>query len=138
LYVVMVAAVTTYLAWVVYKAMEPPSAAVLTAVEQKPNSSAPRVRLSDGRFLAYNEAGVPKDKARYKVVLVHGFGRSRHDIPPASKVCCPWILMMFRSFDQALFKTIKSLSYDRSGSGLVSWGLGFRKTSLLCRILCRS
>ena len=37
----------------------------------------PRIRLSDGRYLAYREMGVPKDKAVYKVIIVHGFGSSK-------------------------------------------------------------
>lgn len=36
-----------------------------------------KVRLSDGRWLAYRESGVPKNKSNYKVVIVHGFGSSK-------------------------------------------------------------
>lgn len=37
----------------------------------------PRIRLRDGRHLAYLERGVPKDKAKYKIIIVHGFGSSK-------------------------------------------------------------
>ena len=37
----------------------------------------PRIRLSDGRYLAYRERGVPKDKAKHKIIIVHGFGSSK-------------------------------------------------------------
>ncbi|XP_073158273.1 uncharacterized protein [Henckelia pumila] len=37
----------------------------------------PRVRLSDGRFLAYRERGVPKYKSTFKIVVIHGFGSSK-------------------------------------------------------------
>jgi hypothetical protein len=37
----------------------------------------PRIRLRDGRHLAYVERGVPKDKATYKIIIVHGFGSSK-------------------------------------------------------------
>ncbi|KAL0417599.1 UNVERIFIED_CONTAM: hypothetical protein Sradi_1173400 [Sesamum radiatum] len=36
-----------------------------------------RIRLSDGRFLAYTERGVPKNKSNYRVIAVHGFGSSK-------------------------------------------------------------
>ncbi|CAK9145415.1 unnamed protein product [Ilex paraguariensis] len=37
----------------------------------------PRIRLSDGRYLAYAERGAPKDKSNYRVIIVHGFGSSK-------------------------------------------------------------
>lgn len=37
----------------------------------------PRIRLSDGRFLAYEERGVPKSKSSYRIIIVHGFGSSK-------------------------------------------------------------
>lgn len=43
--------------------------------DSSPSSN--RVKLRDGRFLAYRERGVPKDKAKYKIILVHGFGSSK-------------------------------------------------------------
>ncbi|KAF1885267.1 hypothetical protein Lal_00029156 [Lupinus albus] len=36
-----------------------------------------RIRLNDGRYLAYREWGVPKDKAKHKIIIVHGFGSSK-------------------------------------------------------------
>ncbi len=48
--------------------------------------TAPRVRMRDGRFLAYKERGVPRETAQYHVISVHGYGRSRHDIFRASEV----------------------------------------------------
>lgn len=36
-----------------------------------------RIRLSDGRHLAYTERGVPKDTAKHKIIIVHGFGSSK-------------------------------------------------------------
>lgn len=37
----------------------------------------PRVRLSDGRYLAYRELGVPKEESNYRIIMVHGFGSSK-------------------------------------------------------------
>ncbi|KAL6511033.1 hypothetical protein OROGR_022157 [Orobanche gracilis] len=36
-----------------------------------------RIRISDGRFLAYTERGVPKNKSDYRVIVAHGFGSSK-------------------------------------------------------------
>ena len=45
-----------------------------------------RVKLRDGRFLAYKERGVPKNEAKYKIILIHGFGSSKEMNFSASKV----------------------------------------------------
>jgi hypothetical protein len=46
------------------------------AAEHSPVTSS-RIRLKDGRYLAYRERGVPKEKAKYKIILVHGLGSSK-------------------------------------------------------------
>ena len=51
-----------------------------------PPVTAPRVRLRDGRYLAYAESGVSRDRARFKVVYSHGFSGGRMDSPRASQV----------------------------------------------------
>nr|XP_028948885.1 uncharacterized protein LOC103433287 [Malus domestica] len=38
-----------------------------------------RIKLRDGRHLAYKEHGVPKDNAQHKIVYVHGIDNCRHD-----------------------------------------------------------
>ena len=37
----------------------------------------PRIRLRDRRQLAYVERGFPKDKEKYKINIVHGFGSTK-------------------------------------------------------------
>jgi len=59
-----------------YQATRPPPPAILGAPGGLPITS-PRVRLKDGRHLAYMEAGVRKENARYKVIFVHGFGSTK-------------------------------------------------------------
>lgn len=49
-------------------------------------SGSQRIRLSDGRFLAYTERGVPKNKSNYTVIVVHGFGSSKEMNFMASQV----------------------------------------------------
>jgi hypothetical protein len=44
--------------------------------EHSPVTSS-RIRLRDGRHLAYRERGVPKEKAKHKIILVHGLGSSK-------------------------------------------------------------
>ncbi|XP_047308309.1 uncharacterized protein LOC124911829 [Impatiens glandulifera] len=44
---------------------------------EDPTSSTLRVKLSDGRYLAYKEKGVSKHESNYKVIIVHGFGSSK-------------------------------------------------------------
>jgi len=46
----------------------------------------PRIRLRDGRHLAYIERGVPKDKAKFKIIIVHGFGSTKRMPFPAPQV----------------------------------------------------
>ncbi|KVH90346.1 uncharacterized protein LOC112520830 [Cynara cardunculus var. scolymus] len=41
----------------------------------------PRIKLRDGRHLSYVEAGVPKDKAKFKVIFVHGFDCNKYFNP---------------------------------------------------------
>lgn len=54
--------------------------------EGGPPVTATRIRLRDGRFLAYSETGVARENAAYKIVFAHGFMGSRLDAPRASPV----------------------------------------------------
>ncbi|XP_049407018.1 uncharacterized protein LOC125870598 isoform X1 [Solanum stenotomum] len=63
----------------IYRAIMPP----LPKICGSPNGpliTAPRVNLSDGRYLAYKENGVPRDQAKHKFVFIHGFDCVRHDV----------------------------------------------------------
>ncbi|KAL9272248.1 hypothetical protein AKJ16_DCAP22447 [Drosera capensis] len=64
----------------------------------------PRIKLSDGRYLAYRETGVPKCDAVYKIIIAHGFGSSKD--------------MSFLA-PQELIEELKvyMLLYDRAGYG---------------------
>jgi len=39
--------------------------------------SSPRIRLKDGRWLAYRERGAPMDKSLHRIILVHGINSSK-------------------------------------------------------------
>jgi hypothetical protein len=77
------------------------------AVLQPP---APRVRLSDGRHLAYEESGVPREQARYRVVFSHGFTGSRLDSLRASPVSP--VFFFFRSSICSLIDVRGSAAMD--------------------------
>lgn len=66
-----------FLAWA-RQAFWPPPPRICGSLGGPP-VTAPRVKLRDGRYLAYKEHGVPKETAKYKIVLVHGYTGSRHD-----------------------------------------------------------
>lgn len=56
---------------------EPPK---LCGSKDGPIITASRIKLRDGRFLAYEERGINKDLAKYKIIFCHGFGGSRKDM----------------------------------------------------------
>lgn len=72
------------IAWA-YRAIQP-SPPKICGSPNGPPVTAPRIKLRDGRHLAYKEHGVPKDKANHKIVFVHGFDSCRHDAFPLSSV----------------------------------------------------
>lgn len=57
----------------VYHTIKPPAPKICGSPGGPPVTS-PRIKLSDGRHLAYKELGVPKEEAKYKIIAIHGFG----------------------------------------------------------------
>lgn len=70
--------------WLCRAAVQPPPR--VCGTPGGPPVTARQVRLSDGRHLAYEESGVPRDTARCRVVFSHGFTGSRLDSLRASQV----------------------------------------------------
>ncbi|KAL8257806.1 hypothetical protein R6Q59_029847 [Mikania micrantha] len=66
-----------FLAWAYRNTCPPPPK--LCGSAGGPPVTGDRVTLSDGRHLAYNEYGVSKHIAKYKIIFVHGFGSCRYD-----------------------------------------------------------
>lgn len=58
-----------------YQAVKPPAATNECGVP----ITAPRIKLRDGRHIAYKEHGVPKHLAKHFIVYIHGFSSCRHD-----------------------------------------------------------
>lgn len=68
-----------------YRALKPAPPKICGSPDGPPVTS-PRIKLSDGRHLAYREAGVPREEAKYKIVVIHGFDSSKDMNLPASEV----------------------------------------------------
>ncbi|KAK4780149.1 hypothetical protein SAY87_016255 [Trapa incisa] len=60
-----------------------------------------RVKLSDGRYLAYAERGVPLHKSKYRIIIVHGFGSSKEMNFPVSQELIEELGIYFLLFDRA-------------------------------------
>ncbi|WCJ41814.1 alpha/beta-Hydrolases superfamily protein [Euphorbia peplus] len=81
---IAVAAFVGVLGWA-YQALKPPAPKICGTPGGPPITS-PRIKLNDGRHLAYTESGVPKEEAKYKVIIVHGFDSSKDVDLPVPKV----------------------------------------------------
>ncbi|XP_014494919.1 uncharacterized protein LOC106756833 isoform X1 [Vigna radiata var. radiata] len=89
-----------------YQAIQPPPSK-LCGSPSGPPITAPRIKLRDGRNLAYKEHGVPKDVANHKIIFVHGFDACRHDAYVAKTL----------SPDVAEDLGVYIVSFDRPGYG---------------------
>ncbi|CAA7397044.1 unnamed protein product [Spirodela intermedia] len=83
-----------------YQAIEPPPPRICGSPNGPPVES-PRVRLKDGRHLSYKEGGVPREKAKHRIVYIHGFDSCKHDVPPLSKELAEELGVYLVSFDRA-------------------------------------
>ncbi|CAN6452509.1 unnamed protein product [Victoria cruziana] len=68
----------------VCQAVRPASSKICGSPEGPPVTTT-RVKLRDGRHLAYKEIGVPKEKAKHKILYIHGFDQCRHDVVPVPR-----------------------------------------------------
>ncbi|KAI3471826.1 hypothetical protein Pfo_030637 [Paulownia fortunei] len=110
------------LAWA-YQATRPPPPKTCGSTDGPP-VTASRIQLKDGRYLAYEEYGVPKDIAKHKIVFVHGFASCRHDVSAITANLSPGIVeskgIYIVSFDRPGYgesdphptRTVKSLAFD--------------------------
>ncbi|GAB4824707.1 hypothetical protein Ancab_007572 [Ancistrocladus abbreviatus] len=102
-----------------YKSTKPPPPKICGKPNGPPVSS-PRIKLSDGRHLAYKEHGVPRQSAKYKVILVHGFDSSKDLYIPLSQEFMEKLGLCIVTYDRAGYgesdpnpkRTIKSETLD--------------------------
>lgn len=85
-----------------------------------PPVTASRIKLRDGRHLAYLQAGVPIEKAKFNIIYVHGFYSCRYDALPISQGVMKELGIHMVSFDRSGYgesdpdtkKTVKSTPLD--------------------------
>ncbi|GJN17099.1 hypothetical protein PR202_gb04139 [Eleusine coracana subsp. coracana] len=104
--------VALLLGWA-YQATRPPPPVILGS-PGGPTVTSPRVRLKDGRYIAYKEAGVDRETAKFKIIFTHGFASTKESGFPMSQVeeivCCP-------AQELAEELGIYMLYFDRAGYG---------------------
>ncbi|KAJ4829119.1 hypothetical protein Tsubulata_035894 [Turnera subulata] len=104
------------------KAIQPPPPKICGSPGGPP-VTAPRIKLRDGRNLAYKEHGVSKDVAKFKIIFLHGFDNTRHDAVIASQLSPGMVEELgiyIVSFDRPGYgqsdphprRTLKSLALD--------------------------
>ncbi|CAI0474760.1 unnamed protein product [Linum tenue] len=89
-----------------YQAIQPPPPKICGSSDG-PLVTASRIKLRDGRHLAYREHGVSKDVAKIKVVFIHGFDVCRLDD----------VIANYTSPELVEELGIYFVSYDRPGYG---------------------
>ena len=104
------------LAWA-YKATQPPPPKICGSPDGPPVTAA-RIKLSDGRHLAYKEHGVPKEMANYKIVFVHGFDSCRHDAVVAKRLS-PVLIPSFLFFSSLFLGLFQTFKYDILGLSII-------------------
>ncbi|CAD6244443.1 unnamed protein product [Miscanthus lutarioriparius] len=65
-----------------------------------PPVTSPRIRLKDGRHLAYHESGVPREQARYRIIFMHGVDSCRYDVLRVSPELARELGIYLLSFDR--------------------------------------
>ncbi|XP_039031091.1 uncharacterized protein LOC120165702 [Hibiscus syriacus] len=106
------------LAWA-YQAIQPPPPKLCGSPDGPP-VTASRIKLRDGRHLAYEEHGVPRDAAKYKIIQVHGFYSRRLDTISLSPELVKRFGIYIVSFDRPVYgesdpnpkRTVKSMALD--------------------------
>ncbi|GER39430.1 alpha/beta-Hydrolases superfamily protein [Striga asiatica] len=102
-----------------YLAIRPPAPKICGSPGGPPVTSS-RVKLSDGRHLAYKERGIEKEKAYYKIIVSHGFGDSKDFNLPVSEELINEVRIYILSFDRGGYgesdpnpaRTVKSDAFD--------------------------
>ncbi|KAF7805704.1 esterase/lipase/thioesterase family protein [Senna tora] len=102
-----------------YNAIKPPPPRICGSPGGPPVTSR-RVKLSDGRHLAYREAGVPKEEATYKIIVIHGFSSSKDLSLPVSQELIDELGIYLLHFDRAGYgesdphpsRSVKSEAFD--------------------------
>ncbi|KAG9160872.1 hypothetical protein Leryth_008679 [Lithospermum erythrorhizon] len=106
-------------AWLVCRSFRPPPPKIC-GEPGGPPITGPRIKLRDGRYLSYQEQGVAKETAKYKMVFVHGTSTNKHDAWIATSGLAQELGAYIVSFDRPGYgestpnpnRTIKSTALD--------------------------
>ena len=82
---IAVASALALLGWS-YRALIKPPLPKICGSQNGPPITSPRVKLGDGRHLAYREFGVPKQEAKHEIIVIHGLGSSKDQALPVPQV----------------------------------------------------
>ncbi|PKI53681.1 hypothetical protein CRG98_025922 [Punica granatum] len=80
---IAIAVTVGFIGWA-YHSLKPPPPKICGS-RNGPQITSPRIKLSDGRHLSYREMGVPKEEAKYKIIVIHGFDISKDITLPVSQ-----------------------------------------------------
>ncbi|CAK9179099.1 unnamed protein product [Ilex paraguariensis] len=102
-----------------YQTIKPPPPKIC-GLPNGPPVTSPRIKLGDGRYLAYQERGVVKENAKYKIIVVHGFDNSKDMNLAASQELIDELGIYFLLFDRAGYgesdpnpnRSVKSEAFD--------------------------
>ncbi|KAK6138183.1 hypothetical protein DH2020_028067 [Rehmannia glutinosa] len=102
-----------------YLAIKPPSPKICGSAGGPPVTS-PRVKLDNGRHLAYKERGVAKEEAKHKIIVSHAFGDSKDFNFPISEEVLKELQIYIVAFDRAGYgesdpnprRSVKSEAFD--------------------------
>ncbi|CAN0916761.1 hypothetical protein LINGRAHAP2_LOCUS29887 [Linum grandiflorum] len=116
---VAVAVTLGVLGWVYQYSLKPPPPKICGSAGG-PAITSPRVKLHDGRHLAYKEMGVSKEEAKHKIVIIHGFDASKDTRIPVPQELLEELSIYILTFDRAGYgesdpnpsRTVKSEAYD--------------------------
>ncbi|KAL1221710.1 hypothetical protein V5N11_010846 [Cardamine amara subsp. amara] len=115
----VIVAILVCLIGYIYRSLKPPPPRIC-GVRHGPPVTSPRIKLSDGRYLAYRESGVDKAKAKHKIIVFHGFNSSKDMEFPIPEELIEKHGIYFIFFDRAGYgesdphpsRTVKSEAYD--------------------------
>ncbi|KAJ4865818.1 alpha/beta-Hydrolases superfamily protein [Raphanus sativus] len=110
-------AVVGLVSYYIYKSIKPPPPIPLP---ENVSKISPRIKLSDGRHIAYKELGFPKDEAENKIIVVHGYSNSKNVDLYTTQEMIDEFKIYFLFFDRAGYgesdpnpsRTLKTDTYD--------------------------
>ncbi|KAF8096916.1 hypothetical protein N665_0299s0074 [Sinapis alba] len=113
----IILAVVGLISYYIYKSIKPPPPIPLP---ENVSKISPRIKLSDGRHIAYKELGFPKDEAENKIIVVHGYSNSKNVDLYTTQEMIDEFKIYFLFFDRAGYgesdhnpsRTLKTDTYD--------------------------